>query len=272
MLNKYGLDKGLLESPWVGRLAALFLVFAIIFVGAKAVNALINFDTISEPPQNVITVNGEGKVSAAPDLATVSFTVSEDATTASQAQDAAAKKMNVALALLKEQNIADKDIKTGSYSVYPRYSNPAPCYYTDVYRPCPATESKIIGYTASQTVDVKVRDLDKTGNVLSKLGDAGISNLYGPNFTIENEDELRADARKDAIKKAKHQAEELASQLGVRLVRIVSYNEGGYYPGPYMKAMDSVAYGMGGEAATAPSVPAGENEIVSNVTITYEIR
>jgi uncharacterized protein YggE len=123
MLNKYGLDKGLLESPWVGRLAALFLVFAIIFVGAKAVNALINFDTISEPPQNVITVNGEGKVSAAPDLATISFTVSEDATTASQAQDAAAKKMNVALALLKELDIADKDIKTGSYSVYPRYSN-----------------------------------------------------------------------------------------------------------------------------------------------------
>lgn len=272
MLDKHGLDKGLLESPWVGRLAALFLVFAIIFVGAKAINALINFDTIAEPPQNVITVTGEGKVSAAPDLASVSFTVSEDATTASQAQDAAAKKMNVALALLKDLKIADKDIKTGSYSVYPRYSNPTPCYYTDVYRPCPATESKIIGYTASQTVDVKVRNLDDVGNVMSKLGDAGISNLYGPNFTIEDEDGLRADARKEAIEKAKEQARELASQLGVRLVRIVSYSEGGYYPGPYLKAMDSVAYGMGGAESSAPSIPAGENEIVTNVTITYEIR
>ncbi len=266
--DQHGLNKGVLESPWVGKLAALFLIFATVFMAATAVNALINFDSISEQPTNVITVSGEGKVSAVPNLATISFTISENATTASAAQDAATKKINVALAVLKDLNIDEKDIKTSSYNVYPRYSNQAPCY---AY-PCPDYEQKIIGYSASQTVEVKVRDTDETGTVLAQLGDAGVSNLYGPNFTVEDPEALVAEAREEAIKKAREQARELASQLGVRVVRIVNFSEGGY-PMPYYfkteAAMDS-ANGRGG--SPAPAIPAGENEIVVNVSITYEIR
>lgn len=272
--EKHGLNKGLLENPWVGKLAIIFLIFASLFMLAKAWNAFINFDTVAEPAQNVITVSGQGKVSAAPNLATISFTISEDANTAADAQDAAAKKTNVALALLKDLGIADKDVKTSSYNVYPKYSQQQPCVYyqtaNGIMPPCPATESKIIGYTASQTVDVKVRDLTKTGDVLSKLGSAGVSNIYGPNLTIENADDLTAEARKDAIDKARAQANQLASQLGVRIVRLVNYSEGGGAYPMYYKAAD-MASGMGG-VATAPSIPTGENDITVNVTITYEIR
>jgi len=268
--DRYGFNKGLLESPWVGKLAALFLVFATVFMAATAVNALINFDSISGQPTNIITVNGEGKVSALPNLATISFTVSENATTASAAQDAASKKVNVALAVLKDDlGIEEKDIKTSSYNVYPRYNNPAPCYNY----PCPEYEQRVIGYTASQTVDVKVRDTDTTGTVLARLGDAGISNLYGPNFTIEDQDALISQARKEAIKKAREEAKVLADALGVRIVRIVNYSEGGYgYPMPYY-AKDA-ANGMGGaeRSVTPPSIPSGENEISVNVSVTYEIR
>ncbi len=260
--------KGVLENPLVGKLAAAFLLVATVFMFAKAVNAIVNFDTISQPPSNVITVNGEGKVSAVPDIATITFTVSEDSDTATHAQDGATKKVNVALALLKDLKIAEKDIKTSSYNVSPRYSYQPPCY---TY-PCPYNgEQKIIGFTASQTVEVKVRDIDVTGTVLTSLGDAGVTNLYGPNFMVEDPDGLKAEARKEAIEKARAQAKQLASDLGVRLVRVVNFSEGGSYPPVYYKAMDAVGMGGAPEAAT-PAIPAGENEIVVNVSVTYEIR
>lgn len=265
--DKGSLRKGVLENPWVGKLTALFLVAAVVFMAAKAVNAVINFDAITTPPSNVITVTGEGKVSAAPDIAQVSFTVSEEAVTASQAQDAAAKKINVALAVMKDMGIADKDVKTSSYNISPKYAYQPPCYNY----PCPYNEAaKIIGFTAAQTVEVKVRDIDKTGDVLSALGDAGVSNLYGPNFMIEDEDGLQAEAREKAIKEARAQAEQLAKALGVRVTRVVSYNENGGYPGPFYRADAMMA--MGGAEKATPSIPAGENEISVSVSVTYEVR
>ncbi len=260
-------EHGVLQSRLVSKLVAAFLLVAIVFVGAKAINAINNFDTISEAPATVITVDGEGSIFAAPDIALVSFTISENAETAAVAQDAVQKKMNVALELVKNLEVAEEDVKTTSYSVSPRYNYQPPCY---TY-PCPYQEQRIIGFTATQSVDVKVRDIDSTGKVLSVLGDAGISNLFGPNFMVENEDELKADARKEAIEEARAKASELANQLGVRLVRVASYSEGGYYPGPFYK---TEALGMGGAApvADSASVPSGENEIKVNVSITYEIR
>ena len=260
-------EHGVLQSRLVAKLAAAFLLVAFLFVGAKAINAIKNFDVVSEPPTSVITVDGEGKVFAAPDIASVSFTITENADTAANSQDLAQKKMNVALQLLKDLGIDEKDIKTTSYSVSPRYNYQPPCYTN----PCPYQEQRIIGFTSSQSVEVKVRDIDNTGKVLSTLGDAGISNLFGPNFMVENADELKAGARKEAIGEARAKAEVLAKDLGVRLVRVVSYSEGGYYPGPFYK---TEALGVGG--ATSPrdvaEVPAGENEIAVNVSVTYEIR
>lgn len=262
---------GVLHSPMVTKLAVAFLVVATLLVGAQALKALMNLDT---PPQfagNIITVEGTGKVTAVPDVATVSFTVSENGDTASQAQEVATKKSNVALDVIRELGIDDEDIKTTSYNLSPRYSYQQPCYggYCPVYE-----ESRIIGYSVSQTVEVKIRDLDQVGKVLSSLGDAGVSNLYGPNFIIDNEDELRAEAREEAIKEARAKAKTLAKDLNVRLVRIVNFWEstGPSYPIYYAK--DGFGFGGAAESAVAPSpeIPAGENEIVVSVSIGYEIR
>lgn len=263
-----GNSSGLLGSPLVTKLAVAFLVVATVFVGAKAINAIVNFDSITQPPSNVITVQGEGKVSSAPDIALISFTVSEDAVTSAAAQDLAAKKITASLKALKDLKIADKDVKTSSYSIYPKYASQQPCY---AGTPCVYGEQKIIGFTASQTVEVKVRAVDETGKVLSALGGAGISNLSGPNFTVENPDELKSEAREEAIKEARAQAKKLASDLGVRLVRIVNYSEnGGGYPMPYYKA-ETMAVGAGAPREDV-SLPTGENEVVVNVSVTYEIR
>lgn len=254
-------------STRIERLAALFLIVVSIFVALLAVDAFSNLFEAGAPATNTITVDGMGKSAAIPDIATISFSVTGEGKTASQAQDDATKKNNIALALLKEKGVEEADFKTTSYSVSPKYSYPQPCYAP----PCAYDEQRVVGYTVNQSTEVKVRDLGMVGDLLSALGDAGISQLYGPNFQVENEDSVRAEARKEAIEEARAKAQVLARDLGVRLVRVVSFNENsGGYPAPYYRA----DLGMGGamEAKVSPEIAPGENEIVSQVYITYEIR
>lgn len=254
------------SSKRVERLVSVFLIVASVFVALLAIDAFSGLFEPGAAATNVITVDGTGKAAAVPNIATISFTVLGEGKTASLAQDEATKKNNVALALLKDKGIDAKDYKTTSYTVNPKYSYPQPCYSG----PCAYDEQRIIGYQVQQTTEVKVRDLAKVGDLLSALGDAGISQLYGPNFTVEDADLVRAEARKEAIEEARAKAKVLARDLGVRLVRVVSFSEnGGPYPVPY--------YGRGGvmmadAQKAAPEAAPGENEYTSNVTITYEIR
>ena len=265
------MQSGVWVSPRIEKLAALFLVAATIFVAFLAVQAAMDWWESSPTIGNVITVEGEGKATAIPDIATISFTVTGEGKNASAAQDEATKKINVAVALLKEKGIKDTDVKTTSYNVSPKYSYPQPCYNA----PCVYDEQRVIGYTVTQSTEVKIRKTGEVGDVLTALGDAGISMLYGPNFTVEDPDAVMAAARKQAIGEARAKAEILAQDLGVSLGKVVNfYENSGGYPVPYYSR--DMAMGMGGavamEAKVAPEVPVGENEIVSRVSITYEIR
>ncbi len=259
-------------SKRIERLVAVLLIVVSVFVALLAVDALSELFESGPPATNTITVDGMGKATAIPDIATISFTVHGEGTNASQAQDEATKKNNVALALLEEKGIAEVDIKTTSYTISPKYSWPQPCY-PERGVPCVYDEQRIVGYTVDQSTEVKVRDTATVGEVLSALGDAGVTNLYGPSFEVEDEDTVRAEARKEAIDEAREKAKVLARDLGVRLVRVVSFSESGGIPGPYYYAKD-YALGMGGAEAARPTpeVSVGQNEIISQVYITYEIR
>jgi uncharacterized protein YggE len=129
----------------------------------------------------------------------------------------------------------------------------------------------LIGYEVRQTLSVKVRDTDEAGTIAAGVGGLGVTDIYGPNFTIDDEDDLKRDARKEAIKDAQQKARELAKDLDVRLVRVVSFSEngGGYHP-MYARAEMSMDSSAG--SAPAPELPVGENQINAYVTITYEIR
>ncbi len=261
----------ILTSPRIEKLAAAFLLAASVFVAILAINQLRGLWQTTPVTGSVITVEGTGKVTAIPDVATISFTVMGEGKSATIAQGEATKKNNVAIELMKEKGIEDKFIKTTSYNVQPKYSYPQPCYGGA----CVYDEQRIIGYTVTQTTEVKIKDSSiEVGDILSALGDAGISQLYGPNFTVEDIDAKREEARSLAIKDAREKAAKLASDLGVSIVRIVSYGEnGGGYPMP-MYARSSAMGGdmMTMEAKVSPEVPSGESEISSNVSVTYEIR
>ena len=128
-----------------------------------------------------------------------------------------------------------------------------------------------VGFTASESITVKVRKVDDVGDIMQGLGITGVSDLSGPNFSIDNEDSLKAEARKKAIDDAKAKAEVLAKDLGVSLVKIVNFSDSsGNYPMMYY-AKDSMASSVAPEASPAV-IPRGENTISADVTITYEIR
>lgn len=223
-----------------------------------------NIETSNTPePRGTITVSGDGRVFTMPDIAQVSFGIQ---TGRVQSADAAMEKLSTGmkkvLDAVKAEGVDDKDIQTESFYLNPVYD------WTDngqVFR----------GFEASQSVRVKVRELDKASDVLGAATSAGANQAGGVNFTVDDPDEKRAEARAMAIDEAKQKARELARQLGVSLGDITGFNEnGGGYPVPMM--MRSEAYGIGGgsdEAVKlATPLPAGEQEINVSVSITYEIK
>lgn len=218
---------------------------------------------------NAISVTGEGKAVSIPDIAVFSFTVSADAKVVSDTQEQVTKKMDKILASLKELGIEEKDIRTSSYNVYPKYVY-APRVCTPEF--CEPGRQVPDGYTASHSVSVKVRKTGDAGKALSVAGENGASNVSGVSFAIDDPEKIYDKARAEAITSAKRKAEALADELDVKLVRVVGYydNTGGVVP-YYAEA------GMGGDmavktSASAPTLPPGENEVKVTVTVTYEIR
>mgnify|MGYP000571980491 CR=1 FL=1 len=227
--------------------------------------------------QNTITVTGEATVSAVPDVATFSFSVSEVADTPEDAQKIISKKVSTILDGLDDAGIAQKDIETNSYRINPKYEwvktertqQVAPD--GTIYYPGNSNQQVLIGYDVSQNVSVTVRDLEVAPEVLTLLASTSVNNLHGPNFEIDNPEELKEEAREEAIDSARSKAKRLSRDLGVRLGDVVSFseNDGGYYPQPYYARAASLDFA---EESFAPELPAGESEINSSVSITYIIK
>jgi len=257
------------------KLIKAVLVLAIlvsVYVAAKIISEVKGFNYIggTAPATNTISFDGKGEVSAKPDLATISFTIRDNEKVMKDAQDKVTAKESSVLSFLSSSGIDKKDIKTENYSSYPKYDMGVNCY-SGLNLPCRGSEPKIIGYEVSENITVKIHDIAKAGDIVKGIGAVGVSDMSGPNFSIDKEDALKETARKYAIDDAKAKAETLARDLGVHLVRIVNFSENGNYPIMY------AAKGMALDSATtapspAPALPTGENKITSNVTITYEIR
>lgn len=255
----------------MGRLlGSLSLAMLILALGSYA---LLNINKLDSSADMVatISVNGTGEVLAVPDIGQFSFSVNADGETADAAQEASGTKINAILAYLKEQGVEDKDIKTANYTLYPKYRYEERVCAFNSY--CPPGERIEDGFEVDQTVTVKIRETDKATTIIAGVGEQGATNISGLDFTIDDMEALRTEAREKAIADAKEKAETLAQQLGVRLVRIVSYYENnGNYPEPYydtkvmtMEATESAGFG-------GAELPVGENSTTASVSITYEIK
>ncbi len=238
-------------------LAFLVLASLVIFLGARTWREIREGRAVT--PQNVISISGRGSLFAKPDIGHVSVSIVREKKTVAEAQRDAANAANKVFAFLKSKGVEEKDIKTTNFSIYPKYN-----YTQD-------RGQVLLGYEVRQTFDVKIRKLEMAGDIIAGASSAGANEVGNLSFTIDDSDALKAEAREKAIKNAKEKAEKLSNDLGVRLGRLVNFSEsdGGYQPQVFYKAE---AVGIGGGVSPSPALPSGENEIVSNVTLVYEIR
>ncbi|MEK9131448.1 MAG: SIMPL domain-containing protein [Patescibacteria group bacterium] len=263
-------NEGCARHALIHQIAVVFAIVLTIFVAVKTLYAWEAYRTVGQEkvPPSTITVSGKGEVIAIPDIATVSFSVVGEAKQVADAQKQATDISNRAIAFLKDKGIAEKDIKTTNYSIYPRYEYPTRYTAQGGYS---TGERVFMGYEVTQSVEVKIRAIADAGAVLGGLGSIGVTNLSGLTFLVDKEDQLKRTARSGAIADAQSEAKNLARALGVSLGKITNFSEGGNYRPMYMMKTASYDALGGAESAPAPDVPAGENKIVSEVTITYEI-
>jgi uncharacterized protein YggE len=196
-----------------------------------------------------ITVSGVGTVKAAPDQASFSFGVETQGATADEALAQNNDAVSRVVDAIKGQGIPDEDIQTQSVSVYPRYSEDGQI---------------IVGYTASNTVSVVIRDLDEVGAVVDAAAQAGANQVYGPNLSIADQTELYKEALAEAYDDARDKAEAVAAAAGVGLGAVLNVVEGSA-SFPFPAAADAAAEGGG------VVIEPGLQEIQATLTVTFAI-
>jgi len=237
-------------------IVAVLLISLIVWVSVDIANKIRAGGNM--PAANTLIVSATNDVYAKPDLALTTFSVVTEAKTVELAMQDNAAKMNAVIASVKSQGVEDKDLKTTNFNISPRYE------WDKEWR-----NRTLVGYEVSQSLQVKIRDLTKIGDIIQGATGAGANEVGNLQFTIDNEDALKEEARNKAIDEAKTKAKNLAEKLGIRLVKIISFSESGSFPVPYYMASAKEASGMGGGA---PDIQTGENKISVTVSLTYQIK
>ncbi|MES1201424.1 MAG: SIMPL domain-containing protein [Pseudomonadota bacterium] len=206
----------------------------------------------------LLSVNAEGKVTAAPDMGVISLGVVTDGDTAAAAMAANSQRMNALMAALRRAGIAERDVQTSNLSVNPQYQ------YVENQPP------HLTGYQANNQVTVKVRNLARMGNVVDAAVAAGGNTVNGISFTFQDVDAQIDRARTDAITEARHRADLYAHALGMQVARVISVSEGGGYSPPMPMPVMMMARA---EAAPAPPpVAPGEVDTTASVSVVFELR
>ena len=218
------------------------------------------------------SVSAEGEAVAIPDVAQFSFSViTQGGANIANLQQQNVEKVNNAIAFVKGQGVEDKDIKTQNFSLEPRYQSFS-CSRPFGAEPVACPPAEIVGYTISQTVQVKIRDFKKVGVIVSGVVENGANSVSQLSFTIDKPDAVESEARAQAIQKAKEKAKAVAQAGDFRLGRLLSIQAGGF---PYLPVYEKADFGYGGvtpAAAPAPAIEPGSQEVKVSVTLVYEIR
>jgi uncharacterized protein YggE len=204
----------------------------------------------------LLQVSAHAEAHRVPDVATISAGVVTQAADANGAMRANAQQMDKVMAAVRAAGIAERDIQTSGINVNPQYR------YAENQPPA------ITGYQASNTVNLKVRDIGKLGRVLDALVASGANQVNGPSFEIDQPDAAYDEARRAALDKAQARAAMYAKTLGLRVRRIVSIGEGGGYRPPVPMPMMAMAKAMDrAETQVAP----GENTLGADLDVVFEL-
>ena len=251
--------KDFFSTTKLGRYLAVAFLVLIVFTALNTVwdtLARLGWASPVSKETKTISISADGKVTVSPDTAKISFSVVTDGQTAEEVQQKNTQVMNKVIDYVKSNGVDAQDIKTTNYNLYPRYD-----YINGKQTPA--------GYNLNQTLEVKIRDLAKVGQILTGAIARGANQVSGVEYTVDDPDAFRAQARAQAFTKAQTKAKELTKLVGVRLGSVQTFSEsvsGG--PPIYFEK----AYGMGGAGPVVPETQPGNQEITVTVNVVFEIR
>jgi hypothetical protein len=212
----------------------------------------------------VVTLQVSERIERAPDIAQVGAGVTSLAATAGAALAETARRMNVVIARARASGIADRDIQTSGIGVEPSYAYPARGPLGDV-------PPRIVGYRATNSVQLRVRDLPSLGALLDALVAAGANNVSGPFFTLEQPAAGLAAARDRAMAEADRQAADYARRAGAKRARLLAVTEGVANMGrPYDLQVFAVSEQSVGARMATPVAP-GQVTSTVNLVATYAL-
>lgn len=270
-LIKY-MNSTLLDNKEKRKILAIVIVVLLtlaFFLVINTFNALKENRYIGQDiaPQVTMSFQGRGEVVAIPDVARFSFGVTEEGETVDEAQQMVQEKMSRIMDHLREQEVEEEKITTTGYSVRPRYEYREPATER---RASSRGERVLVGYEVDHRTRVEMEDMELAGRLLSGVGELGASDIGGLTFTIGNEEELKRQARAEAIRDAREEARILADELGVGLKRVVDFNER-HSPGLPSPMSRDMATAEEMDSA-GPELSPGEGKVVSEVEVVYELR
>jgi len=240
-------------------LAALIIIFCLI---GGSVGAAGTDGTVVTNQQQGISVTGEGKVTVTPDIVNIMMGVQSTEASVSDAMKKTSDAMAKIMDALKANNIADKDIQTQQFNVYPEYS----------YDQTSGTQS-INGYNVTNTVNVKLRDINHVGTLIDAVVAAGgnLTVINNVNFTVEDPTKYYDDARQKAVDNAKQKAQDIANSYGVALGKPILVIETSASQNPYNNYYNVSAGPSVVSSDSGNSFNAGSTDIVLDIQASYTI-
>ncbi len=206
-----------------------------------------------------IWVVGQGETMAVPDMAELRLGVEARAETVAEAQAQASGAMGKVMRTLEDNGVAEKDIQTQYFSIYPVTK-----WIESQNR------EEVIAYRVSNMVVAKIRDVDRAGDIIDAVAQAGgdLTRIQGIAFTVDDPTEYYEEARKDAVENARTKAQQLADSAGVKLGNPIYISEGSIYQPKSTRNLYDMA--PAAEAGGTPIGP-GELRITVNVQVVYAI-
>jgi uncharacterized protein YggE len=247
------------ELPPEINMKSLFLAAALLAAVSLPQAAAAQQPSITQAIAGTrLDINATGEVTRVPDVAIITAGVVARSTTATAALQDAANRTDKVLAALKRAGVADRDIQTSSVNLNAEYRYPE------------NQSPQLVGYTASNQLTIKFRDIGSSGKILDALVSQGANQINGPNLTIDKPEAALDEARTKAIAEGRARAELYARSLGLRVVRVVSVSESGGYAVPPPAPPPAPMMARAEFAST--KIEPGEQKLQVNVAMTFELQ
>lgn len=248
-----------MKKIWLAIAGAVAVIGLLLMAGCGGVSPSDVNVNLNNQSQG-IWVNGEGKVTVTPDIAIINLGIESQEATVAEAQAKAAEAMDNLIQALKDQGVDEKDIQTQYFNIskVTRWDNDK---MTEV----------VIGYRVTNTVTVKIRDVEKAGTIIDAVVAAGgdLTRINGITFTVDDPTSYYNEARKAAIANAKAKAQQMAAESGAKLGKITYITENNYFQ-PVYRSFDSYSAAVP-ETAVKTAISEGQLEITTTVQIAYAI-